>query len=72
METYEKFWSKVSIGVDFYLLGRIDLTTWTGYTGDMGKKGETFYDLWNNEIDGKSRSNWRVDDFSDLSRFRAS
>jgi hypothetical protein len=30
------------------------MSTWTGYTGDMGRKGETFYDLWKKEIDGES------------------
>lgn len=25
---------------------KIDLETWSGYRGDMGKKGTTFYDRW--------------------------
>lgn len=28
---------------------KIDLTTWTGYRGDMGKKGTTYYDHWDPE-----------------------
>eukprot|EP01127_Copromyxa_protea_P018844 TRINITY_DN6010_c0_g1_i1.p1 TRINITY_DN6010_c0_g1~~TRINITY_DN6010_c0_g1_i1.p1 ORF type:complete len:425 (-),score=82.27 TRINITY_DN6010_c0_g1_i1:190-1464(-) len=30
---------------------KIDLTNWDRYYGDMGKKGETYYDYWKDEID---------------------
>jgi hypothetical protein len=29
----------------------IDLASWTGYRGDMGQEGKTYYSKWDNQID---------------------
>lgn len=36
-----------------YLGREIDLSTWTGYFGDMGAKGKTYFTQWDNTVDCK-------------------
>ena len=41
-----QFWNLMKL-----LGNEIDLTTWSGYMGDMGKQGTTYYTKWDNEVD---------------------
>lgn len=60
-----------SLHPDFWLFmdamgSKIDLATWTGYRGDMGQQGTTYYTKWEDSIDCMNRSLLRFWNFHEI------